>query len=53
MDIALMLRKYLRHMETFGMFARVTDITPKTVDELKNGSSVKWIDKAQRKVTLP
>jgi radical SAM superfamily enzyme YgiQ (UPF0313 family) len=36
MNIALMLRKYLRHMETFGMFARVTDITPKTVDELKN-----------------
>ncbi len=36
MDIAILLRKYLPHMVSFGMFARVTDITPKSVDELKN-----------------
>ena len=36
MDIALLLRKYLPHMESFGMFARVTDIAPKSVEELKN-----------------
>ncbi len=36
MDIALLLRKYLPHMESFGMFARVTDIVPKSVEELKN-----------------
>lgn len=36
MDVALLLRKYLPHMVSFGMFARVTDIAPKSVEELKN-----------------
>lgn len=36
MDIAVLLRKYLPHMVSFGMFARVTDIAPKSVEELKN-----------------
>ena len=36
MDIALLLRKYLPYLESFGMFARVTDIAPKSVEELKN-----------------
>lgn len=36
MDVALLLRKYLPHMVSFGMFARVTDITPKSVEQLKN-----------------
>ncbi len=36
MDVALLLRKHLPHMVSFGMFARVTDITPKSVEELKN-----------------
>lgn len=36
MDIAILLRKYLHGMVSFGMFARVTDITPKSVEELKN-----------------
>ena len=36
MDIAILLRKYLPDMVSFGMFARVTDITPKSVEELKN-----------------
>lgn len=35
-DVALLLRKYLTHMESFGMFARVTDISGKTVEELRN-----------------
>lgn len=35
-DVALLLRKYLPQMVSFGMFARVTDITPKTIEELKN-----------------
>lgn len=35
-DVALLLRKYLPHMVSFGMFARVTDITPKSVEELRN-----------------
>jgi Fe-S oxidoreductase len=35
-DVALLLRKYLPHMVSFGMFARVTDIAPKSVEELKN-----------------
>ncbi|WP_289222041.1 radical SAM protein [Xylanibacter rodentium] len=35
MDIAVLLRKYLPHMVSFGMFARVTDIAPKSVEELK------------------
>ena len=36
MNVALLLRKYLPHMVSFGMFARVTDIAPKSVEELKN-----------------
>lgn len=36
LDVALLLRKYLPYMVSFGMFARVTDITPKSVEELKN-----------------
>ena len=36
LEVALLLRKYLRRMESFGMFARVTDIMPKTVEELRN-----------------
>lgn len=36
MDIAVLLRKYLPHLVSFGMFARVTDITPKSVEELRN-----------------
>lgn len=36
MDIALLLRKYLPGMVSFGMFARVTDIAPKSVEQLKN-----------------
>ncbi|MDE6182851.1 MAG: radical SAM protein [Rikenellaceae bacterium] len=35
-EVAVLLRKYLRHMESFGMFARVTDIAPKTVEQLRN-----------------
>lgn len=35
MDIALLLRKYLPGMVSFGMFARVTDIVPKSVEQLK------------------
>lgn len=36
MDIALLLRKYLPDMVSFGMFARVTDIAQKSVEELQN-----------------
>lgn len=36
MDIAVLLRKYLPHLVSFGMFARVTDIAPKSVEELRN-----------------
>ncbi|MCX4295214.1 MAG: radical SAM protein, partial [Prevotella sp.] len=36
MDIAILLRKYLPHLISFGMFARVTDIATKSVEELKN-----------------
>ena len=36
MDVALLLRKCLPYMVSFGMFARVTDIAPKSVEELKN-----------------
>ena len=36
MDVALLLRKHLPHLASFGMFARVTDITSKSVEELKN-----------------
>lgn len=36
MDVAILLRKYLSQMVSFGMFARVTDIASKSVEELKN-----------------
>lgn len=36
MDIAILLRKYMPNMVSFGMFARVTDIAPKSIEELKN-----------------
>ena len=37
MDVALLAsQEYLPHMASFGMFARVTDITPKSVEKLKN-----------------
>lgn len=36
MDIAVLLRKYLPEMVSFGMFARVTDISNKSIEELKN-----------------
>lgn len=36
MDVALLLRKYLPDMVSFGMFARVTDIAPKSVEDLRN-----------------
>ncbi|MDE6089984.1 MAG: radical SAM protein [Duncaniella sp.] len=36
MHVAILLRKYLPNLVSFGMFARVTDIAPKTVEELKN-----------------
>ncbi len=36
MDIAILLRKYLPELVSFGMFARVTDITPKSAEELKH-----------------
>ena len=36
MDVAILLRKYLPQMVSFGMFARVTDIASKSVEELKN-----------------
>ncbi len=36
LDVALLLRKYLPLLISFGMFARVTDIVPKSVEELKN-----------------
>lgn len=35
-DVALLLRTYLPHLVSFGMFARVTDITSKSVEELRN-----------------
>ena len=36
LDLGLLIRKYLRHCESIGMFARISDIKPKTVEELKN-----------------
>ena len=36
MNIAILLRKYLPELVSFGRFARVTDIAPKSVEELKN-----------------
>ncbi len=35
LDLGLLIRKYLRHCESIGMFARISDIKPKTVEELK------------------
>lgn len=36
LDLGLLIRKYLRHCESIGMFARISDIKSKTVEELKN-----------------
>ena len=36
LDLGLLIRKYLSHCESIGMFARISDIKPKTVEELKN-----------------
>lgn len=36
LDLGLLIRKYLRYCESIGMFSRVSDIKPKTVEELKN-----------------
>lgn len=34
-QIAYLSKQYLHHLKTIGCFARITDITPKSVDELK------------------
>ena len=39
LDLGLLIRKYLRHCESIGMFARISDIKPKTVEELKEPAS--------------
>lgn len=36
LDLGLLIRKYLPYCETIGTFARITDIKPKSADELKN-----------------
>lgn len=36
MDIAILLRKYLKDLVSFGMFARVTDISSKSIEELRS-----------------
>ena len=36
LDLGLLIRKYPRYCESIGMFARISDIKPKTVEELKN-----------------
>lgn len=36
LDLGLLIRRYLRHCESVGMFARISDIKPKTIEELKN-----------------
>ncbi len=36
LELGLLIRKYLRHCESIGMFARISDIKPKTAEELKN-----------------
>ena len=36
LDLGLLIRKYLRHCESIGMFSRISDIKSKTVEELKN-----------------
>lgn len=35
-DLGLLIRKYLHHCKSIGMFARISDIKPKTVEELSN-----------------
>lgn len=35
LDILLMIRKYLPYCESVGCFARITDIAPKSIDELR------------------
>ena len=36
LDLGLLIRKYLRYCESIGVFARISDIKPKTVEELRN-----------------
>ncbi|RRD79861.1 radical SAM protein [Alloprevotella sp. OH1205_COT-284] len=36
LDLGLLIRKYLRYCESIGMFARISDIKSKTIEELKN-----------------
>lgn len=36
LELGLLIRKYLRYCESIGMFSRIADIKPKTVEELKN-----------------
>ena len=36
LNLALMFRKYLPRLENIGCFARITDIRPKSVEELRN-----------------
>lgn len=36
LDLGLLIRKYLRYCKSIGMFARISDIKSKTVEELKN-----------------
>lgn len=36
LDLGLLIRKYLRYCESIGMFAHISDIKSKTVEELKN-----------------
>lgn len=36
LDLALLIRKHLRYCDSIGMFARISDIKPKTIEELKN-----------------
>ena len=36
LSLALLFRKYLPRLENIGCFARITDIRPKTVEELRN-----------------
>ena len=36
LDLGLLIRKYLRHCESIGMFARISDIKLKSIEELKN-----------------
>ena len=36
LDLGFLIRKYLPECKSIGMFARVTDITTKSVEELKN-----------------